>query len=197
MFLGNQQAFAGHAQQQKQQDPLGVMYFVLTVMAMCWTPFCRKAFGKEGLRPAALSLLVIFVVALVAREAAMWVYLIAWIVAVCRRRRETFKLLAEGVRIHSRSPGYPEAAMRTKGVKSMKTALLVVEPLMCFILGGSLWFTGMQPITGQFMCACGVALVMVGVMDQRLDNLRTMSIEDAQIEMDYYAKRARGEDVDW
>jgi hypothetical protein len=169
-------------------DGMNVLYRVLSVVVSCITPIIRSGFGSEGLGlNGFFALLLLIVVA--ASVPDMQGYLGLWIIAVVLQRIATFRNRYRGLVVHSRYGGYPWLAMRMPLVRRESTALLIVEPLLVFGLGGVLYTCSAD--FGHFMMACAVALFLKCLVEKAIHYKRLQRMRDAEIEQRWYSEQLR------
>jgi hypothetical protein len=187
-------------QQQQQgewsnRDSFNVLYVVANAYATAITPFVRHSFGKEALGlPGFLAFILILLVAGFTGSSSMLTYLGVWLIAVAFQRLHTYRLSSRGVVLHSRYEGWPWLGFKLGGGRNLDKrltgAVFVIEPVLCFGIGGMFMSLG-EVIVGRFlMCGAG-ALLFREAVHRMIDQRRVQAMCDAQIEQEYLANEYR------
>jgi hypothetical protein len=154
----------------------------------------RENFGKEALMPCAFSLVVMCLWAAFTKDAFMWFWIALWLVALVKRRTESAKMVASGVRVHSYYDGWPKEAVKIG--KTEKTAKLVVEPAFVVLLGTVLYYAYQEfglPVAGLpsfFLCGI-ITLPFVEMVKQRIWEKRMDALSDARLEQEAMVRESR------
>jgi hypothetical protein len=183
--------------QQEMQKPskgdiLGVLLLIANAHATCFTVFFRSNFGVEALGFPGLTAFLMMVVYGTLRAPEMFIYLGAWFIALLAQRMRTLRMVRQGCRVHSRYTGYPALAMKLPGVTE-RTAVVLVEPLLCLLVGAFLYCTVSQALGGFVMFGVASLLFRYGI-EQQITRKRVQTMRDAEIEQRYLAERFRGGD---
>jgi hypothetical protein len=191
---------------QQQQQPNIVEDFkrnfnigctILTIWQRAIIVPMRNQFGVESLGLICLmSFCLMAVWAAWSGDQFMWGYLALWTVCLLRRRFEASRLAVRGEKVHSRSEGWPQAAMRVPFVRTPETAILIVEPLFTFAYGVGFWFLareiGTPPGLAYFLMGGALAMRSVASIQQKIFQRRTQAILDARLEQEAVMENYRG-----
>jgi hypothetical protein len=172
-------------------DMLGLLLLLANAHATCVTIFTRSRFGVEALGVRGLAAFVLMVVYGGLRAPGMFLYLGVWLLALMIQRISTFRLVRQGWRAHSRYAGYPALAMKLPGV-SERTAVMLIEPLLCVLVGALIYCTVSEGV-GVFVMLSFVSLLFRLALDQEITRKRVQKMRDAELEQRYLADRFRGE----
>jgi hypothetical protein len=182
--------------QQQRSDPrvaFNLLYLLSNAHATCLTVFMRHSFGTEALGMSGLhALILIVVVGGFGRSPEMFqCFLPLWLYALLWQRVYTLKRVRAGARWHSRFQGYPALAMRFPFVRDERTALKVVEPMVCMVVG--LLLREVSPVMGGFVLAGVFSLTLRHAIDTELIRKRLQAMRDAELEQRWLAERFRGQ----
>lgn len=162
----------------------GLAHCLATVLAV----FIRRDFGADALGwPAILGGLALYVTAVENRDRLARLFFLAWLVAQATQRFLTFRNHWRGVRVHSRSSGYPWLAMRLPFVRSEAVAVRLGEPLLCLAVGAALWPLS-HPLGGFVMFGAG-SFCLRNNIDALVRRKRLSAMLDARLEQEWYAEQ--------
>ena len=157
---------------------------IANVHAMCITPFIRTGFGIEAFGPVALaSLVLMMVLGGLVPAPDMVPYVLFWMFAVLVQRGRSIKAARKGVKGHSRYQGWPALAMRlVPSVQGEMKAKMLVEPMICLVAGGLIWFV--SPFVGKFVMCGFLSMAFTADVNRQFWKARVRQMKDAQIEQE-------------
>jgi len=184
-----------HAQEQdrngmSQRQSMNMLYFVASVLAAGVTPFFRARPGREypGM-PGFLAMLLILGWAGFGNAPELIYYLGVWLIAVGIMRISA--LMPRSYIEHSRYGGRPWLAWTLAPWVKESTAKGAVEPLLCLIAGLLLMQVSEQ--VGRFVMVSGGGIFVVTLIEVSIVRRQVMQAQDAEIEMQAFAQRMRGQ----
>lgn len=183
--------------QQQQNDErefkggFNLAYVILHGFATSVTPFTRTHFGREAFGISSLvALLLIIGFGSFGNSAAMWVFLLLWILAVLRQRVTQMQDRKKGLIVHSRYQGYPWLGfklfprIRDEGNAKGAEAFLVIS--IGTLLGYSL-----DPALGWLLVMGGIGTLFIEAFAVEVMKRRVQAMRDCEIENRDLAERFR------
>lgn len=162
-------------------DSFNMLTFLVSAHSLCFAVFLRKDFGKEGIGFYGLgAALMILVYGSLTNCYPMFVFFVAWILAVIAQRLIQFSNWRRGVILHSRYNGYPWLAWklfpRIKSEGNAKAA----EAFLCLAIGGLL--TNVSPPLGVFVMSGFLSIMLCEGIKVEFTRKRLQAMRDAEIE---------------
>jgi hypothetical protein len=174
------------------RESFNLMYALCKVHAYCIWPLIRRDFGTDAMGfPAFFALLLMLLVATLARIPELFPYVGVWLLAVLWQRTRTMRLVKQGAVWHSRYEGTPWLALRLMRSDKDSTARRMVEPMLCLAAGIVLY--QVSPGLGGFVMAGCASMGMLAGINSELDRKRLAAMRDAEIEQRWLAARYRGQ----
>eukprot|EP00456_Euglypha_rotunda_P018008 TRINITY_DN162_c0_g1_i29.p1 TRINITY_DN162_c0_g1~~TRINITY_DN162_c0_g1_i29.p1 ORF type:complete len:192 (-),score=51.23 TRINITY_DN162_c0_g1_i29:427-1002(-) len=188
-------------QQQQQNDKpdmkgaFNIAYLVMNSHALTCTVFLRRDFGKEAIGMFGIvGLLMVLVYGGLMNSYAMYLYLLAFLLAVVGQRMQTFQNWRKGDIQHSRYNGYPAIALKLfPKLKEMDAK--GIEAFMCLGIGWLL--THVDPALGWYVMGGFFSILLsegisAEIRKQRLQAMRDAEIENRQLASEYEQFRNKG-----
>jgi hypothetical protein len=173
-----------------QKDSFNLLYALAKGHAMCFLPFMRKNFGSEALGvPGVIAFILMLLVGGFGQIPEMPGFIGVWVIVVLCHRASTMRALRKGVVRHSRYDGDVD----TRLIRSRSTVKLMLEPLVCVVVGVCIEAAGFSHGLAVFVGAGFFSLSLVAWIDRELDRKRLEAMRDAAIEQSYLAARYRGD----
>jgi hypothetical protein len=181
-------------QQQQQNDKpdmrsaFSLAYVLANSHALTCTVFLRRDFGKEAIGIFGIvGLFMILIYGGLANSYAMYIYLLAFLLAVIGQRMQTFPNWRKGDIQHSRYNGTPVIAMKLfPKLKEMDAK--GVEGFLCLAIGWLL--THVDPALGWYVMGGFFSILLsegisAEIRRQRLQAMRDAEIENTDLARDY------------
>lgn len=173
-------------QRLKNEDSLGLVYFLSNIHASCIATLIRRDFGKDALGwNSFLGMFLIFLVYAATEDQVVLAYLGIWFFCQVVQRFRTYRLLRGGAVMHSRYAGYPYLAMQVPFVRSQETAMGIIEPMLCLIAGTMLCPVSVN-LGGFIMCGFLSFMVRNGI-ESEIRRKRLEKMRDAELEQRWYS----------
>lgn len=182
-------------QQQKNneldmQGSFNLAYFLAHSHATCLTPFIRTDFGREALGMNGLcALILLLAYGSFTNSAAMWIFLLLWILALLRQRLKGIENRNKGIAIHSRYNGYPWLSFKLFPRTKDETSARGIDGFLCMGMGALLSYV--DPPLGWFIGVGGFSLLFVEALIVELRKKRLQAMQDAEIEQRDLAEHYR------
>lgn len=177
---------------EKRSDPLGILYGLCNIHCTTFTVYLHYGFGSEALGFPGLFALILLILCM-AGDPRMMLWLVAFLIALVIQRLITFSMLRRGWELHSHDGGWPLIGKLLFFV-TKRTSLIVVEILMCFVLGAVLM--SVSEFIGKFVMLGGVSLFVRTAIEESVTRRRIQRMRDAELEQRWLSERfrARGDD---
>lgn len=185
-------------QQQQQQgfnrpsmgESFNALYFAASCVALCFTPFLRRDFGRNAIGLAGLGagFLILFWGSY-SHTIALWYYFIFWFLALISQRIRTYRNTLKGVMPHSHYAGDSWLAYRLfPRIKSEANAR-AVEAFVLLGAGGLVAMAN-KPF-GWFLMAGFPAILFLEAIRVEFTRSQLQAMRDAEIAQRELAERYR------
>ncbi len=172
----------------EQAAVINLFLFLVHSHATSVAIFLRRDFGVAALAGNSLmAMLMLYVMA--TQDLVFLTYLAVFTLMQIYRRIETHRRIWRGEMWHSLYPGYPYVALRLQKVADERKAIEVVEPLICFAVGGA--FLAINELLALYVMIAGVSLIVRNGVINMMDRKRIQKMYDARIEHEWYSNQMR------
>lgn len=152
-------------------------------LSLSFTVFLRTDFGREGIGRAGLgAAILILLYGQFAECQAMWVFFLAWLVAVICQRIRQFNNWRMGTAIHTYYNGFPWISTRLFPRLSERNAR-GMDGWLCVIAACGIVFYD-KPLA-LFFVAGGVAILLVEAIIVETTRRKLQQMRDAEMEQRY------------
>lgn len=179
-------------QQQQQNDKpdmkgaFNIAYLVMNSHALTCSVFLRRDFGKEAIGIFGIAgFFMILVYGGLMNSYAMYLYLLAFLLAVIGQRMQQFQNFRRGVVCHSRYNGYPILALKLFP-RLKEGDAKGVEAFMCLAIGGLL--TYVDPALGWYVMGGFFSILLSEGINAELRKQRLQAMQDAVLEQQALAR---------
>jgi hypothetical protein len=164
-------------------------YVLLKGHALTGRVFTSTDFGSESMGFAGIvGFMAILVYGGMMNSYAMFLFLIAYLLAVIAQRMKQFRNRRNGVILHSHYNGYPWLALKL--FPRLKEADgRAVEGFMCLAIGGLL--TYVDPALGWYVMGCFFSILLSEGFDNEARRRRLQAMRDAELEVRDLAENYR------
>lgn len=169
-------------------DAFNFLALIVSIHTTTITPFIRTGFGinANGWNGVGALVLLVFWWAADETDQIMSSYLVLWLFALLVQKGRTLARIRKGERIHSRYWGDPWLAMKIPFVRSERTALILVEPLICLLAGVTM--CSASEALGRLWMIGFLTLPLRNAIETAVYGARVQAIDDAEIEGHFYAE---------